>query len=165
MGTHLWRALPLSSDYTNPGNGEILVVAEGDKNTGINEYNFNFQNNYSFSQGMLKGLGVFTGVRTYYKNRAYYTSYFPPGAGTNPLRAQRMLYRLPTSTVFDLGLSYRFKLPGRLERFSFTTQLNINNALNHYKVWVLPSNTNGAVLNARLSAMPRQFIWTNTIGF
>ena len=70
------------------------------------------------------------------------------------------------ATIFDVGLSYKFKLPGRFfERYSFTTQLNVNNALNHYKVWVLPSNTNGAVLNARLSAMPRQFIWTNTIGF
>lgn len=159
--------LPLSAmqyAWANPGNGEIIVVQNGDKNTGINEYTFNFQNNYTFSEGKLKGLGIFTGLRTYYKNRAYYTQYFPTGS-SNSLVATRVLYRLPTATVIDLGLSYNYRLPGRLNRLTWTTRLNVANVLNHYRVWVVPNSANGANLQARLSAQPRQFVWTNTISF
>ncbi len=151
-------------NFGNPLGGEVTVVSEGDKNTGINEYTLNFQSNYTFSAGPLRGFGVFTGVRTYFKNRAYYTTVFPAGS-TNTVQAERSLYRLPTSTVVDLNFSYRFKLPQRLNRFTFTTQLNINNVFDNSKVWVLPSNTNAANLNARLSESPRQFILSNTLAF
>jgi hypothetical protein len=50
-------------------------------------------------------------------------------------------------------------------RYTFSTQLNVRNALNHYRVWVVPTSANGTVLNARLSANPRVFVWTNTISF
>jgi outer membrane receptor protein involved in Fe transport len=161
------NGLPLSAmqyAWNNPGNGEIIVVQKGDKNTGINEYTFNFQNNYTFSEGWLKGLGIFTDLRTYAKNRAYYTQYFPSGT-SNTLRATRVLYRLPRSTVINLGLSYKHRLPGRLNRLTWTTQLNVNNVLNHYRVWITPNSGNAANLQARLSAQPRQFVWTNTIAF
>jgi outer membrane receptor protein involved in Fe transport len=159
--------LPLSAmqyAWANPGNGTVTVVQAGDKNTGINEYTFNFQNRYQFSEGFLRGFGVFTDLRTYYKNRAYYTQYFPTGT-SNTLRATRVLYRLPSATVINLGLSYHHKLWGRFDRFNWQTQLNMNNALNHYRVWVLPNSSNGVNLQARLSTAPRQFVWTNTISF
>ena len=45
------------------------------------------------------------------------------------------------------------------------TQLNVRNAFNHFPVWVLPSPANGNTLNARVSALPREFVWTNSLSF
>jgi outer membrane receptor protein involved in Fe transport len=162
--------LPISSiqyNFTSPyPNGDVLIYQEGEKNTGFNEYTFNFQNRYDFSGGVLKGFGVFADVQTYWKNRAYYTNYPDVSGSTLGTRITRELYRLPSATVLNLGLSYRRKgLPWLGDRFTFSTQLNIKNALNHYRVWVVPTSSNGITLNARLSAQPRLFQWTNTIEF
>ncbi len=42
-------------DFVNPHNGTVTVVEDGDLNTGINEYSFNFQNNYTFDDGRVEG--------------------------------------------------------------------------------------------------------------
>jgi hypothetical protein len=156
--------LPISAmqyAFTNPHGGEITVVSAGDKTTGINEYTLNFQSAYSFSEGAWRGLGLFVDVNTYYRNRAYYSSYFPTAATGSVFQATRALYRLPTATVLGLGIAYEHNLWGR----TWTTRLNITNLLNHSRVWVAPSPANGAILNARLSAQPRQFIWTNSVNW
>ena len=134
----------------------------GDLNTGINEYSFNFQSNYTFSTGRLKGFGVFTSLRTFARNRAYYTQVFPAGSTGSAVQADRVLYRLPGTTIVDLNLSYRRKLRGGVE---WSTQLNVNNVLDQSEVTVLPNPANAAQPRARLSAQPRQFIWTNTFRF
>jgi outer membrane receptor protein involved in Fe transport len=162
--------LPITSTqytFTSPfPNGEVLIYKAGEKNTGFNEYTLNFQNNYTFSSGFLKGFGVFTDVQTYLKNRAYYTVYPGSGNSTSAAKQVRALYRLPTATVLNLGFSYRIRrLPWLSEKYQLATQLNVRNALNHYNVWVIPSPGNGNTLNARLSAQPRQFLWTNTLSF
>ncbi len=150
--------LPLSAmqyNFQSPyPNGMYTIYQAGDKNTGFNEYSLNFQNNYTVSAGILKGLSLFTDVRTYAQNRAYYVF--------DPVARSRSLYRLPRSTIFNAGLTYRHKIT---EKFLWTTQLNIQNVFNHYKVWVLPDAPNRQTLLARLSAQPREFIWTNTISF
>lgn len=154
--------LPISAiqyNFANPHQGQITVVSAGDKTTGINEYTFNLQSAYMFSEGRWRGFGVFGDLRTYYGNRAYYTSYFPTAATGTALQAARLLYRLPTATVVQVGLSYEHKLWGR----TWSTRLNIDNLFNHYRAWVVPSATNGAQLNARLSTQPREFIWTNSV--
>lgn len=156
--------LPISAiqyAFDNPHRGEVTVVEAGDKTTGISEYSLNFQCAHSFAEGAWRGLGLFADVRTAFRNRAYYTSYFPTAATGNAVQATRALYRLPTATVVGLGLSYERRLWGR----TWTTRLNVNNALNHDRVWVVPSNANGAILNARLSAQPRQFVWTTTVNW
>ena len=161
--------LPITStqyNFTSPfQDGTVLIYKAGEKNTGFNEYTFNFQNNYTFSEGSLKGMGVFADVQTYLKNRAYYTIYPGAGGSTTAAKQVRALYRLPSVTSLNLGLSYRHRLWGSLQKYSISSQLNIRNALNHYGVWVLPSAGNGLTLNARLSAQPRQFVWTNTVSF
>src|SRR5439155_19063800 len=89
-------------NFTSPyPNGEVTIYKEGEKNTGFNEYNFSFQNHYTFSEGAIRGLGVFLDLGTYLKNRAYYTIY--PGAGnsTSAAKQVRMLYRLPRSTAIN----------------------------------------------------------------
>lgn len=157
--------LPISAlqyDWPDRGDGVVTVVRAGDKNTGINEYNVNFQSNYTFETGPLKGFGIFTGVRAFWKNRAYYTHVFPPGSTGSAVQATRVLYRLPDTAVFDLNLSYRRQLRSGLE---WTTQLNINNVFDEAGVTVMPSAANAANPRARLSALPRQFIWTNSFRF
>jgi outer membrane receptor protein involved in Fe transport len=155
--------LPISAmqySFSNPNNGVVTLVRAGDLNTGINEYTFNLQSNYTFSSGRLKGFGIFAGVRTFARNRAYYTPVFP--ASGSAVQAARVLYRLPGETVVDFHLSYQRKLRGGLE---WSTQLNVNNALDQSEVTVLPNPANAAQLRARLSEQPRQFIWTNTLRF
>lgn len=154
--------LPISAiqyAFNPPPGGRIAIVSAGDKTTGINEFTFNLQNAYTFSRGPLRGFGVFADLRTYCRNRAYYTSYFPTAGTGSAVQAQRVLYRLPTATVLGLGLSYDFNVLGH----AWTTRLNFNNLLNHYRVWVAPNPANGANLNARLSTQPRQIIWSNTV--
>lgn len=160
--------LPISAiqyNFSNPHGGEVTVVDAGDKTTGINEYTVNLQNNYTFSTGGLRGFGVFFDWRTYFRNRAYYTSYFSSTAPGNSIAANRVLYRMPPTTIFGLGLSYRHKLGGGAKPATWTTRLNIDNLFNASRVWVVPSRTNGALLNARLSAQPRSFVWTNSIAW
>jgi hypothetical protein len=151
-------------NFTNPAGGTITVVEAGDKNTGINEYSFNFQNNYSFDGGALKGLSIFFDVQRTIKNRAYYTITFPAGS-TNTLQGVRSLYRMPDLTVCGLGLGYKLKLPGRFSRLEWSTRLNVKNLFDQSEVIIMPNVTNSAQLRARLDAQPRQFIWSNTISF
>jgi hypothetical protein len=162
--------LPISSvqyAYTSPyPNGDVQIYRTGEMNTGFNEYTFNFQNRYTFSEGPVKGLRVFTDVQTYAKNRSYYVNYPDSTGSLLGTRVVRELYRLPRSTVFNLGVAYQRKgLPWVSDRIQWSTQLNVRNLLNHYRVWVVPSTANGTVLNARLSAQPRMFVWSNTVFF
>jgi tripartite-type tricarboxylate transporter receptor subunit TctC len=114
----------------------------------------------------LKSLSILTDVQTYAKNRAYYTNFPGAGGSTAATKVTRLLYRYPQATVFNLGLSYRGKhLPWFGDKYSWITQVNVRNALNHYRVWVVPTSSLGTTLNARLSALPRSFTWTNTIEF
>lgn len=157
--------LPISAiqyAFSNPHQGQITVVSAGDKTTGINEFSFNMQNRYTFSSGRLRGLGLFFDFRTYLRDRAFYTMYFPNGKTGTTFQAVRTLYRLPTSTVAGLGITYRHSLTRHI---AWTTQLNIENLFDNSRVWVVPSSTNGSILQARLSNQPRQYIWTNSISW
>lgn len=160
--------LPISSiqyAFTNPHNGTITVVSSGEKNTGINEYSFNFQSNYTFDSGALRGLSVFFDARASLKNRAYYTMRFPTAATGNSFQGTRELYRMPDNFIFGLGLSYRRKLAGLLEGVTWSTQLNVRNLFDKSDVVIMPNPANAAQLRARPSADSRQFVWTNTFEF
>jgi outer membrane receptor protein involved in Fe transport len=148
--------------WANAGDGEITLVRAGEKNTGINEYAFNFQSNYIVESGLCKGLGFFASVRAFARNRAYYTQVFPLGTTGSAVQAQRELYRLPDAALFDLNVSYRRRLRNGVE---WSTQLNIINIFDRAEVTVMPNPANSALSRARLSALPRQFIWTNTFRF
>jgi outer membrane receptor protein involved in Fe transport len=159
--------LPLSAiqyNYTSPSGGLITVVKSGDKNTGINEYSFNFQTKYSFDGGVLKGLSVFFDVNAKLNDRSYYTVSFPAGS-TNTLQGTRSLVSKPDNYVFGLGLFYKHELPGSLRRFTWSTQLNIRNLFDKSDVVIMPLNTNASQLRAVLSNQPRQIVWSNSIAF
>jgi hypothetical protein len=156
--------LPVSAmqyAFNNPHHGEITVVSAGDKTTGINEYSLNIQSAFTIAAGAWRGVGLVLNAATYFRNRAYYTLYFPTATTGNLLEATRALYRLPTATTLGVGFGYERKLWGR----TWTTRLNLNNPLSDTRVWIAPSPTNGAILNARLSTQPREFIWTNSVSW
>jgi outer membrane receptor protein involved in Fe transport len=162
--------LPISSvqyNFVTPyGGGNVPVFLSGEKNVGFNEYTFNIQNKYKFASGFAKGLSLMGDVQTYAKNRAYYTSYPSATGSTAATQVTRVLYRYPNVTTINLGIGYSrdtFKLFGK--KVTWSSQVNIRNALNHYKVWVVPNSTLGTNLNARLSAQPRSIAWTNSIDF
>lgn len=162
--------LPVSSvqyNFATPyAGGLVPIYREGEKNVGFNEYTFNLQNSYAFQSGLAKGFSVFTDVQTYANNRAYYTNYPDATGSTVATRVIRVLYRYPRSTVFNLGLSYSRKgVPWLGEKCSWSTQVNVRNLLNHYRVWIVPTSTLATTLNARLSAQPRTFLWTNSLNF
>lgn len=160
--------LPLSAiqyNFNNVQGGEITVINDGEKNTGINEYTVNLQSNYTFDRGWLKGFGVFTAVRAFYNNQAFYTSVFPTAATGRATQATRVLHRLPTAAVTDVAFSYKRKLGPKFGNVVWSTQVNINNVFDHSKVDILPSVANAAVLNARLTNNPRVYVWTNTFSF
>lgn len=140
--------------------GEIQVFGAGEKTTGYNEADVNLQSHYAFTAGRLRGLGLFVDLRTTFGNRAYYVQQTAPGA--LPVNGTRSLFRLPRTTYVGLGLSYRHTWDdGR----TFTSQLNIANLFNHYRVWLMPNPANGVLNVARLSMEPRSAVWTNTLEF
>jgi hypothetical protein len=142
--------------------GNVVIYRAGEKNTGFNEYTFNLQSRFEFSSGPLRGLGVLGDVQAHVRNRAYHVNYPGADGGTLGTEVERRLFRLPNNAVLNLSLTYRRRLG---ETLTWSTQLNVRNVLNDHRVWVIPSPANGTVLNARLSAQPRLWIWTNTISF
>ena len=140
------------------------MVKSGDLNTGINEYSLNLQNKYSFDSGPLKGLALFCDVNAKLNDRSYYTITFPTGS-TNTLQGVRSLYSKPNLVTYGVGVAYKLQLPGRLSKFTWSTQVNIKNLFDKSDVLVMPLNTNSSQLRATLSAQPRLIVWSNSIGF
>ena len=143
-----------------PTAGTITGFRAGEKTTGDNELTRNVQNSFTFAGGALRGFGFFVDARTYLRNRGYYVQYSAPGG--RPLNGLRQLYRLPNATVLNLNLHYTHPL-GR--RWTWRSQLNVFNALNHYRTWILPDPASGQFTRARLSVQPRTLLWSNTFSF
>jgi outer membrane receptor protein involved in Fe transport len=164
--------LPLSAiQYTwgdpNQHNGVIMPIIAGDKTTGYAHYTFSFTNRYEFDRTFLRGLAIITTVNAAYQFRSHYYPVYGPGQtpGTTPFnQLSRKLYVRPTIATVDLGLSYSHKIG---KRYTWTTQVNIQNALNHYRYLFLPasSSANPTVNNYIPTTEPRLWIWTNSIAF
>ena len=121
----------------------------------------NFTNVYEFSEGWLNGFklgGTFTA------NWKYVVSYYYSGvAQATPGNLQKFSY--PTSAKFDLitGYSHRFR------RFTWSSQINVNNLFNTYRVVFFPNINSGysnlAAIRANFYGQPRAYVWTNTLKF
>jgi hypothetical protein len=142
--------------------GNVVIYRAGEENTGFNEYTFNLQSRFELSSGPLRGFGVLCDLQAYARNRAYHVNYPGADGGTLGTQVERRLFRLPDAAMLNLSLTYRRQLS---EALVWSTQLNVRNVLNDHRVWVIPSPANGRALNARLSAQPRLWTWTNTISF
>jgi len=150
----------------NKHQGVISPIIAGDKTNGYAPYAFSFTNQYTFDQGWLKGVGVLGTVNANYEYRSHYYPVFGPGqvAGTTPFnQLERKLYTRPTIATLDLGVSYTHKF---LKRYTFTTQLNVQNATNHYRLLFPPSTSGNPPYNNYVRTVePRTWIWTNSIAF
>lgn len=156
------KGLPISDiqytwpDPTNSG-GVVVVARKGEKTVGYAEYTFSLTNFYSFTKpALLRGIGVGASVNAGYRYRTFYFN-SPDGS--------RQLYRAPNLATADLIGSYTRKF----KRFAWTTQINVKNAFNGYKVGILPNNGTGYTDEKNLSAtfygQPRLWLWTNTLSF
>jgi hypothetical protein len=115
-------------------------------------------NHYTFpGDHRLRGFSVGGTAALGLRNRTFY--YNTPGGG-------RELFASPDTWQVNLVTSYRRKLG---PRFVWTTQVNVENALNHYVLGTLPSNGSGFTVPANLAVtfygQPRLYVWTNTLAF
>jgi outer membrane receptor protein involved in Fe transport len=139
--------------------GGVFVVSQaGDKTVGYPVYRVSLTNTYEFSEGPLKGFGMVVALNNGWKYRTYY--YNNPD-GTRPLFSQPEL-----GWQINLNPFYKHKI---FRRYVWTTQLNIANLTNHYKISLTPNNGLGFTapnnIGIRWDGQPRSYAWTNTISF
>jgi len=149
------------SAFTVPGS--LALAEKGDKTLGYPEFAINFTNVYTFSHGWIRGFEVGGTISQSWRNSEYY--YFPNGVTNGAGANQRALFSTPNLTRFDLILGYT----RRYRRVSWTTQLNIDNLFNDYKVVIFPDEVTGWTVPSNLTAafwgQPRLYVWSNTISF
>ena len=155
--------LPISAMQINPGfkpAGTIVTNVAGEKSTGYAKYSTVFTNNYTFSQGWMRGISIGGTASVGWQYRQYY---FYPNGLADPSNSPRDIFMWPTQTRFDGLLSYRRKLG----RYEFATQLNVYNLFNRYHVLILPNATTGwaGIKDATFDQQPRSFMWSSTVFF
>jgi outer membrane receptor protein involved in Fe transport len=138
--------------------GETVVARKGEYTVGYAQYRLVLTNHYTFpGDHRLRGFSVGGTAALGLRNRTFY--YNTPGGG-------RELFASPDTWQVNLVTSYRRKLG---PRFVWTTQVNVENALNHYVLGTLPSNGGGFTVPANLAVtfygQPRLYVWTNTLAF
>jgi outer membrane receptor protein involved in Fe transport len=97
-------------------------------------------------------------VSASWRNYAYYYTV----GGTKATAGSRVPFMLPSPAVLEYSLSYSRKI-GR--KFTFRTQLNVKNALNHYYYIIVPTASNGVFENARIINSERTVVWSNSVSF
>lgn len=161
------RGLPITShqlNFTDPnGNGGFIVVSQaGEPTSGYARYSANLTNSYSFTEGRLKGLTLGGTVFVRLDDRTYpYTQVFRDAAGV-VTRTERRMYAAPDFVRADAMIAYRMKFS---KRFEWSTQVNIGNVFNDYRVQILPNGSTGDPRTARFTAEPRSYVWTNSLTF
>jgi outer membrane receptor protein involved in Fe transport len=151
-------ALQITPNFALPGS--ILATRAGDRTLGYPRYSFNVTNVYTFSGGPARGLRVGGSFAAHWNYANYY--YYPDGFVPNGRRA---IFAAPNQILINplLGYSHRFA------RVTWSTQLNISNLFNHYRVVILPGVLTGWTTETGLKAaffgQPRTWQWSNTLGF
>lgn len=153
--------LPISQIQINPGftpPPSIVTSRNGDLTVGYPKYSFNYTSVYTFENGWQRGFRLGGTVELGWKRRQFY--YFPNGVTPG---ATRTIFYFPNVANFNLiaGYSKRFR------RFTWDTQLNVNNLFNHYHIVITPNATLGwaGPLNATFDQQPRLYTWSSSISF
>ena len=154
----LTKDIPYFWSDPNGTKGETVVAKQGEATVGYAQYRFVLTNNYTFSgDNFLKGFSVGGTLALGLKNRTFY--YNTPGGG-------RERYGSPDTWQVNFIAAYRTKLG---KRFGFVSQVNIENAFNHYALGTLPNNGSGYTVPANLGVtfygQPRMYVWTNSVSF
>jgi outer membrane receptor protein involved in Fe transport len=154
--------IPYFFDDPSGLKGVAVLSAAGEPTIGHPLYRFVWTNSYQFTEGRLRGLAAGATVKWDYNKRTYWYSE-PDGKGGNV----RKLYKeaqLPP--IWDTFVRYSHRL-GR--KYAFSTQVNIYNQFNSYKIDLRPSGTSGYTVENAIGATfvgePRLYSWTNTISF
>jgi outer membrane receptor for ferric coprogen and ferric-rhodotorulic acid len=155
--------LPFSAmqyNFADPAGlkGRYIVQRKGDATVGYPVFRLNYSTYYEFTQGVLKGLRPGGNLSLAAWNHSYW--YATPDQ-------KRHLYgaALMNPTV-NLFASYSHKIG---KRYKWSTQVNVNNVFNHYKLNFTPNNgagfTNPNNIGVSYSGEPRQWVWTNSVSF
>jgi outer membrane receptor protein involved in Fe transport len=142
--------------------GSLDAVRAGDQTWGYPEYSVTVTGVHEWTAGPIKGFKLGGTLALNWRDLAF--NYYPNGfTGAN--FSNETPFRLPMVPELDLIAGYR----RRLGRVTWSTQINVFNLLNHYKVVVYPGVATGwttpSGLTANLDQQPRNFAWTNTISF
>lgn len=152
-------ALQIAPNASSPPPGTVVITEPGDAVSGFPRYSMNFIGVYTVSEGMFKGVRLGGSGSIAWETSNYY--YYP--AGVAAVNSNRIMLYFPTEPVFMglVGYTHKFR------KYTFSTQLNINNMFNHYHVLLLPSYVNGwaGPNNATLDQQPRSYVLTTTLGF
>jgi hypothetical protein len=153
--------LPISEiqyNWADPNNykGTFIAARKGQATVGYPVFKVSFTNHYTFSEGWLRGFGVGGTVNLSWDNRTYF--YRTPDQVFH-------LWSAPLMSPQVNGIvSYRHKFG----RFTWSSQVNVNNVFNHYKFALAPNNGAGwtpTTAAGTLYGEPRSFAWTNTIAY
>jgi hypothetical protein len=83
----------------------------------------------------------------------------------NALTLRRTLLYTPPPRQFNAILGYARKFG----RYAWSTQVNVANVFNRYKIELQPNATTGyntpSGINATFYQQPRTYVWTNSIKF
>jgi outer membrane receptor for ferric coprogen and ferric-rhodotorulic acid len=154
--------IPYAFDDPAGLNGVLVLSETGEPTIGHPLYRFVFTNTYDVTEGMLRGLTIGGTVRWDIDKRTYW--YQEPG-GTGGSSIRKLYKEVDINPQVSPFLGYK----RRFGRYSFSTQLNVNNIFNKYKVDLRPSATTGFTREDEIGATfvgePRQYVWTNRIGF
>ncbi len=137
---------------------QIVTSRAGDHTTGYPEMSFSFTNVYTVPEGVFKGLKFGGTANVAWRLADYY--YYP--TGYTPTATRTLLYR-PTKALFNAIIGYE----RRFQRFTWSTQVNIDNMFNNYGVFIRPNSITGysGVNQAIWTNQPRKYTWTTSFKF
>jgi hypothetical protein len=147
---------------TNRFGGKINVTNSGEVTTGYAKYAAIWTNNYTFREGLIRGLSFGSTFAYRAADRSYYYTQIERDAAGAVTGSRRAVFRLPDSAIIDLFASYDWRIGPKLR---WRVQVNANNAFNNYSVVVLPDATTGSPRSARFTTQPRYVFLTTTLSF
>jgi len=153
--------LPVSQIQINPGftpTQTVVTSIDGDSTTGYPEWAVNYTTVFTVPSGWAKGIQIGGTAALAWERYDYYyyaTTYVPG--------EPNIQFNWPDLVRFDGILGYRRKFG----RITFSTQVNITNMFNRYKIVLLPNEITGYnnLNDVTFDQQPRVYQWTNTIRF
>jgi outer membrane receptor protein involved in Fe transport len=150
--------------YPDPAGykGVYQVSEKGEPVVGNPKYRITFTSTYDVTRSWLKGLTLGSSIRWDIQKSTYW--YREPVPNSN-LFARKLYSEVAINPQVDPFIRYSRKF----RRVTFSTQVNVYNILNRYKVDLRPDVTTGFSTEANIGATfvgePRSYAWTNTIRF
>ena len=139
--------------FVSPLTDGVVIQQPGETATGFPKHSFSTTVVYTFPrESFLRGVSI--GPTLVGKTQVQ--GYFHTNAA-----GQRVLKRFPDQLQASLMLAYS----RRFGRYTWSTQVNVNNVLDEISVIRLPDLGTGRILDARRDALPRSYSWTNTVSF